>query len=344
MKGGINFKMSILYISEYGERISIKDGCFVVDLKGGAKRTIPQETLESVMVIGSVEITTQCMKECLKRGIVITFLSKYGKYFGRLTSTEYHNAYRLKNQVYLSDDREFRLNFSKKIQQAKIHNQLVILKRYIRNYVDLADIDEECKYMLLSKKNIKNAKSIEEVMGYEGIAARYYFAALSKLVWRDFKFTGRSRRPPKDPFNAMLSFGYTIIFYEIFAELENRCINPYIGFMHEVKNNHPALISDLLEEWRAVLVDSLVLSLIRGNEILIKEFDKDRETGAVVISDNGIKIMIRKLEKKMNSNMNYFDFLSEPTSFRKGIWWQVKNLAKCIDEHDADLYSPLMIR
>lgn len=336
--------MSILYITEHGEKFSVRDGCFVIDSKGGLRRTVPQETLESVMIMGNIEMTTQCVKECLKRGITVTFLSKYGDYFGRLVSTTHHNADRIKKQIYAADDIQFRLKFAQKIQKAKIHNQMVILKRYIRNYVNIEDISEEYKYMSLSEKDIYRAKSIEEVTGYEGIAARYYFQALSKLVWNEFKFEGRSRRPPKDAFNSMISFGYTIVFHEIFAELESRCINPYIGFIHQIKNNHPALVSDLIEEWRAVLVDSLALSLIRGNEISIDEFSKDIETGAVIISDKGIKIIIKKLEQKMNTNMNYFSFLDGPISFRKGIWWQVKNLAKCIDEHNADLYEPLIIR
>ena len=125
--------MSILYITEHGEKFSVRDGCFVIDSKGGLRRTVPQETLESVMIMGNIEMTTQCVKECLKRGITVTFLSKYGDYFGRLVSTTHHNAERIKKQIYAADDIQFRLKFAQKIQKAKIHNQMVILKSTMQN-------------------------------------------------------------------------------------------------------------------------------------------------------------------------------------------------------------------
>lgn len=181
-------------------------------------------------------------------------------------------------------------------------------------------------------------------MGYEGNAAKYYFAGLSKLVEPEFKFTGRNRRPPRDPFNAMISLGYTIIFYEIYAELENQSIIPYVGFVHQLHEKHPTLVSDLLEEWRAVIVDATVMSMIQGHEIDISEFESDEETGGVFISDSGVRSFVRKLEKKMSSGMNYLSYLDNPVSFRRGIWWQTKMLSRCIDQGRLEDYTPLRIR
>ena len=185
---------------------------------------------------------------------------------------------------------------------------------------------------------------IDEVMGYEGMAAKEYFRALSKIVREEFAFNGRSRQPPLDAFNSMLSFAYTIIFYEIYAELQNRDLSPYIGFIHKIKQNHPALVSDMIEEWRAVLADATVLSLVQGREISKEEFTTDEETGAVQLSDNAIKICVRKLEEKMRKNINYLEYLDSPTSFRRAIWWQVKTLAACVDEEDFTNYKPLRIK
>ena len=119
----------------------------------------------------------------------------------------------------------------------------------------------------------------------------------------------------------MISLGYTIIFYEIYAELENQSISPYIGFTHAVQPNHPALASDLIEEWRAVLVDATVMSLIQGHEIDISEFSRDEESGGVVISSKGVRTLVGKLEKKMAASMNYLSYLDGAVSFRRGIWW-----------------------
>jgi len=142
----------------------------------------------------------------------------------------------------------------------------------------------------------------------------------------------------------LLSLGYTIVFYEIYAELENQNINPYISFVHSLKERHPALVSDLLEEWRAVIVDSTVMNLVQRREIKIDMFSTDEETGAVIISNQGVRILVRKLEQKMGTKMNYLEYLDHPTSFRRGIWWQTRMLAHGIDSGNLNLYTPLKIR
>lgn len=334
--------MPCLYVTEQGSQITVDQGYFVVNCKDGSKIMVPKETLESVVIFGNVTMSVMCMKECLSRGISASFLSTKGRYFGRLESTGHVNAMRLKSQVYLSDTPEFTLAFTAKILKAKMHNQAVLLRRYSRN--SRRDLASESADILYYERKIDGCKTIEEMMGYEGMAARIYFNGLSKVVRPEFKFNGRNRRPPKDPFNSLLSLGYTIVFYEIYAELENRGLSPYIGFMHKIKEHHPALVSDLLEEWRAVIVDAAVMSLIQGNEISLEEFSRDEETEGVIISNNGVKLLVKKLEQKMRTNMNYLNYLENPVSFRRGIWWQVKTLAHCIDVRDITDYEPLRIR
>lgn len=272
---------------------------------------------ESMVIFGNVYLTVPCIKECMERGISVSMFSTKGKYFGRIESTSHINAKRLKHQVYLSDKEEKRVQFSKKIIMNKIHNQRVLLSRYARS--SEKDIDEYIRAMKIHEKKISQCDSIEQIMGYEGNAARQYFKALSEMVKDDFKFSGRNKRPPKDAFNSMISLGYTILMYEIMGEIENRGISPYIGFMHKDIERHPTLASDLLEEWRAVIVDATVMSLIQGNEIDISEFRKDEETGAVMISKQGVNIFIKKIEKKLQSNMNYLEYLEHPVSFRRAI-------------------------
>ena len=243
----------------------------------------------------------------------------------------------------MSDNEDQRGLFAKMTLRAKIHNQVVLLRRYVRHSNEI-HLGDEFLHMTACEKKIESAATIEEIMGYEGIAARYYFKGLSMLVDEEFRFSGRSKRPPKDPFNALLSLGYTIVFYEIYAELENQNVHPYISFVHSLKDHHPAMVSDLLEEWRAVIVDSTVMSLVQGHEIKADMFSRDDDTGAVIISNQGVRILVRKLEQKMGSRMNYLEYLDHPTSFRKGIWWQVRMLANGIDKEDLSAYRPLRIR
>ncbi len=335
--------MPSLYVTEQGASISVGGGKFVIDCKNNLRREIPEETVDSIVVFGNVQVTYGAQKKILEKGISMSFLSTRGSYFGRLHSTAHPNPYRFKRQVYMSDNGAQRVLFAKITLRAKIHNQIVLLRRYNRHSGDI-HLEDELLHMASCEKKIENAATIEEIMGYEGIAARYYFKGLSRLVDEKFRFSGRSKRPPRDPFNALLSLGYTIVFYEIYAELENQNIHPYISFVHSLKDHHPAMVSDLLEEWRAAIVDSTVMSLVQGHEIKCEMFSKDDETGAVIISNQGVRILVRKLEQKMASRMNYLDYLDHPTSFRKGIWWQVRMLANGIDREDLSIYRPLRIR
>lgn len=335
--------MSCLYVTEQGAKISVGGGKFIIDCKNSLRREIPEEVIESIIVFGNVEVTCGAQKRVLEKGISMSFLSTRGRYFGRLHSTSNLHAERFKKQVYMSDDAFHRLVFARVTLRAKIHNQIVLLKRYLRSQPDV-NLNDEFSHMAMCEKKIDRMNSIEEIMGYEGTAARYYFQGLSKLVEPAFRFSGRSRRPPRDAFNSLLSLGYTIVFYEIYAELENQNLHPYISFVHSLKEYHPALVSDLLEEWRAIIVDATVMSLIQGHEIGVDMFTTNEETGGVIISDQGVRILVRKLEQKMATKMNYLEYLDHPTSFRRGIWWQVKMLAHGIDNGDLSVYKPIRVR
>ena len=334
--------MACIYVTEQGAKVSVGEGKLIIECKNNLTRHIPIETVESLVVFGNIYITLGAHKALLERGVNTSILSTRGRYYGRLINTSSINAERFKRQVYLSDNSEQCLLFTKKVLAAKIHNQIVVAKRYIKQSTPTND--EKIKQMQLAQRRIYEAGSVQEVMGLEGSAAKNYFGILSSVIDKEFAFEGRNRRPPRDPFNAMISLGYTIIFYEIYAELENQSINPYIGFIHAVQPNHPALVSDLLEEWRAVLVDSTVMSLIQGHEIEIGEFSRDEESGGVVLSSPGVRKFVGKLEKKMAASMNYLSYLDRSVSFRRGIWWQAKTLAHCIDFGQLRDYSPLHIR
>ena len=334
--------MSCVYVTEQGAKVSVGEGKLIIECKNNQTRYIPIETIESLVVFGNIYISLGAQKALLERGISTSILSTHGRYFGRLINTASTNAERFKRQVYIGDNEEQCLLFAKNTLAAKVHNQLVVARRYIKQTTP--EIDEKIKQIQLARRKIYDAGSIEEVLGFEGTAAKNYFGILASVIDEEFAFQGRNRRPPRDPFNTMISLGYTIIFYEIYAELENQSINPYIGFTHASQPNHPSLVSDLIEEWRAVLVDATVMSLIQGHEIDIGEFTRDEESGGVVLSSKGVRTLVQKLEKKMSASMNYLSYMDSAVSFRRGIWWQAKTLARCIDHVQLKDYSPLYIR
>lgn len=334
--------MSFIYINEQGASVSINGGYFIIKSVDGIEEKVPKETLDSITILGNVNITTPCIRECLIKGISLNYFSSKGLYFGKLSSTKHTKPLRLKSQIYAFDDLEFSLALSKKCIIGKISNQLNLLRRYQRN--DIADITTHINKIIISKNKIEQCKSIEQIMGYEGISAREYFSALSELVVDDFKFKGRSKRPSKDAFNAMLNFGYKILMFEVYNEIENRGLSPYIGFLHAIADNHPTLASDMMEEWRAVIVDSVVMSLVQGSEIKINHFYIDTESGGVFLTNEGMKIFINKLEKKFISNANYLCSKEKAVFFRRGIYLQSLAITRAVLNKNIDEYEPVQIR
>lgn len=334
--------MCYLYVSENGSTINMEAGYFVVKNKEELVTKIPKETLESIGLFGNIHLTTPCVRECLKRKIPICYFSNNGYYFGKLEPPRNTNIFRLKKQIHMTEDVEFTLGFAKKIIDAKIHNQVVLMKRYNRT-VKAELVDEE-KAMKAAQTRVSGCKSIDQVMGYEGIASKNYFQGLAKLVVPDFAFEGRNRMPPRDPFNAMISFGYTVLMEEIYGELENHGLTPFGGFMHQDRERHPTLASDLLEEWRAVIVDAVVLSMIQGHEISLCDFTREEENGGVILKKEAKRKFLGKLENKMQSEMNYLSYISSKSSFRKAIWLQIGELVKAVEAENFNLYEPIRIR
>ncbi len=335
--------MSYLYVSEQGASIGVTQNRFQVKYKDGLVKSIPAETLEVIEVFGKVQITTQCMAECLKRGVNILFYSTNGAYYGRLISTSHVNVERQRLQADIEKNKGFKVEFSKKIIDAKIRNQIVILRRYARN--NRKNIEKEIADMQYMDKKLECAYSIEQIMGYEGQAAKIYFKTIgSRLISSDFAFKGRTRRPPLDPFNSMISLGYSIIMNELYGKLEGKGLNPYFGVMHKDSEKHPTLASDLMEEWRAVLIDSTALSMLNGNELTQEDFYLEMDQPGIFLGKEAFRKYIKKLEVKFRTENRYLGYVDYSVSFRKALNLQINQFVKAIENNDPDEYMPIIIR
>lgn len=256
--------MSFLYVTEPDCKIYFNENQIVMEDGKGVSTSLPIEVLEGVTLVGNANLSTGCQRELLKRGLPVTYLAANGQYFGRLESTRHVNIERQRKQFRLGDDTVFCLEFSKKIIEAKTHNQIVVLRRYNREVQDTR-VKEHLRHLEAVQKKISRADTIEQVMGYEGTCAKVYFQGLACLINPLFQFQGRNKQPPRDPFNSLLSFGYTLLLYDIYGSIISKGLHPYAAFMHKDRNGHPALASDLMEEWRAVLVDTLVVTMLNQN-------------------------------------------------------------------------------
>lgn len=333
--------MSYLYVNENGAVIGIEGSRCYVNYKNGLKQTIPIETLDGITILGQVQMTTQCTKECMSRGITVSYFSKGGHYFGRLVSTGHVNAARQRKQSILYDT-DFSLQLAKRILSAKVRNQLVVMKRYGKSrYIDLKD---EERLLLVCEKKIHQSKSINEILGHEGQAAKHYFQGLSKCIIPEFCFSGRSKRPPKDEFNSMISLGYSILMNEIYDKIEVKGMNPYFGFIHRDAENHPTLASDLMEEWRAIIVDATVMSMINGHEISKEQFLFDLDEPGCYLTKEALRLFLNKLERKLQTDIKYLKYVDYSVSFRRAIFLQCERLVKAIEEGDAEIYEPIVIR
>jgi CRISPR-associated protein Cas1 len=281
--------------------------------------------------------------ELLEREIPVTWLSSTGRFFGRLDSTAAVNIERQREQFRRGDDRPFCLQLAKAFILGKIRNSRVVLRRYNRD-LKLEEVEKIINDLKIHGESMERAESLDQLLGYEGTCSRIYFRGLSLLVSDTFKFKGRNRQPPRDYFNSLLSFGYTMLLYEIYTVLVNKGLHPYAGFMHQIKRGHPALASDMIEEWRPVIVDSAVMNIAQNDIYKPDYFVVDEKTGGVYLDKITSKDFIGRFESKINATHHYLPYLDHPTSFRESIQFQAGTLVKAIENNDPGLYKPVLIR
>ncbi len=333
--------MSLLFVNEDGVIIGVDGSRLTLKYKDGLLRSIPVETVDSITILGQSQLTTQCVKTCLEKGIPTAFFSKGGKYFGHLQSTGHVNAPLQRKQCSLYE-KEFALNLSKRLINAKLRNQIVVLRRYEKSTG--IDVSRQINMMRVCRGKTVSSKTLPELMGYEGQGAKAYFEGLAELVEKDFRFHGRTKRPPMDEFNSMISLGYSILMNELYAVIEMKGLNPYFGFLHRDKERHPTLASDLMEEWRAVIVDSMVMSLINGHEIQKTDFIINGDEPGCYLTRNGLKIFLNKLNNKLQTKTRYLSYVDYPVSFRQGIAQQIDTLVNAVKTEDDLAYKPIEIR
>lgn len=338
--------MTSIYVTEPGALLSKAGNKLIISKSKEAPiKDFPIEKIDSIVMINSANISSQLAVELLERDITLTWISNKGKFYGRLEPTRAVNIERQITQFYLADDKEFSFEISKKWIYAKIRNSRVMLSRWARERkIDLNSEIEELKNIADVIKN-NQVRDSESLMGYEGRASKIYFDGLKQIVPEEFSFTHRNKQPPKDPFNSLLSFAYTLLMYEIYTAVSLKYLHPYRGFFHKPRRGHPALVSDLMEEWRALLCDSLAVSLLSHKVIKIDDFlDPDEETGGVYLRQEASKNFIEHFEQRIRKLNSYLDFVDYPMSFRESITLQVGSFVKTIESADPEIYRPILIR
>ena len=284
------------YLSLEGETVTV-----LSDKKKIGK--IPLHNLESIITCGYMGASPALMGKCAQEGISIIFLSRNGKFLARIVGEQYGNVILRKTQYRVSECEEESLKLAKCFIMSKLYNSRWILERAIRDHKLRVD-SEALKSASLTLKNSLNSsyecKSMDSLRGIEGEAASIYFGVFNELILQqeeEFSFEFRSRRPPLDRVNALLSFAYVLLTSMCTSALESVGLDPYVGFMHTIRPGRKSLALDLVEELRSVFADRFVITLINKKLILSKHFI-EQEDGAVLLNDEGKKLFFKYWQQK----------------------------------------------
>ena len=289
---------------------------------------LPCADIDHVMLFGNIQVTTQALQELLQHGIELAIFTFSGRLIGQLTPPKTKNIYLRIDQFKRMLDNQFCLTMSRRVVHSKIKCMLTLLKKYQYNHPDSFSIEELNSFETIDIK-VNQASSIDSLRGFEGSASAAYFKLFGRMFTAPWKFTGRNRRPPKDPINAVLSFGYVVVGAEIQALLDGIGFDPYLGFYHVADYGRPSLALDLLEEFRHSLVDQLALNLFNLGKLNKKDF-YDLPEGGVYLSSSGKKKFFLQYEKMQGEFISDTDTADKKTGFRALCQQRIRELANTI--------------
>lgn len=336
--------LNTLYVTT-PEAYLAKDGLnVVVSVNKEELFRIPIMNIEGIVTFGYMGASPGLMKLCVDNGVSLAFMSPQGRFIGRIQGATQGNVLLRKKQYALSEDENVSLHLSKLFIVGKIFNSRNILRRFIRDNGMDEEVEYASKQLDWSRNNVTEANNMETLRGEEGQAANVYFGVFDHLILHqksDFSFKGRSRRPPKDEVNAMLSFVYTLMANDIAAALESVGLDPYVGFMHTLRPGRTSLALDMMEELRAYLGDRLVLSMINRRQVTKKDFIRQSD-GSVLMTDNCRKELLNTWQKRKKEVIEH-PYLKEKIPLGLLPYVQAK-LLSCFLRDDLDDYPVFLMR
>lgn len=295
--------MPDVYLATSGENIVIKqDDSILV--------RYPFHNLEDIVLFSYLGMSPKLIQKCMDYGIGICYLTPTGRFIGRLRGQSKGNILLRRKQYRVADDESESLDISKNIICAKIYNGKWTIERYIRQYehrIDATHLKKTSKYLTELLDRITQVNDVDELRGIEGIAQVNYFSCFDEMVLNqkeDFEFEVRTRRPPLNPINAMLSYIYSILSNDVASALESVGLDAYAGFMHTDRPGRISLALDLVEELRSPIADRFVLSLINMNQIKRDDFIYE-DNGAVLIKDDSRKKIIKLWQERKQKTITH---------------------------------------
>lgn len=332
-----------LYVTTQGARLS-KDGeAVAVRLQEETRMRVPIHTLGGIVCFGRVSFSPFLLGFCGERGVAISFLSENGRFLARAQGPTSGNVLLRRGQYRCADDETACALLVRSILAAKIANSRTVLLRALRDRPETAGaaaLRNAASALLQTLGSLSEDVSVNGLRGLEGNAARLYFSVFDHLVVQQkesFFFRERSRRPPLDNLNALLSFLYTLLRHDVQSALETVGLDPAVGFLHRDRPGRPSLALDLMEELRPFLADRLALSLINLQQVRADGFSRS-ESGGVVMDEATRKVVLTAYQKRKQEEIHH-PFLGEKTTVGLLPHLQAALFARCL-RGDLDGYPP----
>lgn len=330
--------MSVLYVTEQGATIRFNAGRIVVRKEKKVLQEVPAFKLEQIVAVGNVILTTSAATFCMQQGVDVAFLSTTGKYHGRLQPEFAKSALLRQRQYEHAQNAEFCLRTSAALVTGKIKNMLAMIRRQRRlreSANEAGHTPIQALERLLPK--VSAATDIESVRGFEGTATAEYFKAFRAALKADFDFPARVYHPPSDEVNALLSLGYSLVYNNLHGVVNLVGLDPYMGYFHRPRHGHAALVSDLTEEFRAVIIDRLVLTTLNKRTLTKSDFYTD-EQGRIRLMPASLKRFFALYAGALAEPV-YYAPLNIRTTYRQLFEYQTRHLARVL-QGEAAAYNP----
>ena len=324
--------MAVIYVKEQGAAVRKSGNRLVVSRKTETLLDIPVFQVDNLSVFGNVQLTTQALHMLLENGVDVSYFSRGGKYMGHSRAETSGNIFLRLEQYRFFMSQEKKLALSALIVRNKIENQLNVLKDHARRSTkDSEEKTYDWKADLKALRHllelVPSKSSPDELRGLEGMASQIYFRGFSNMVKGDFRFSGRNRRPPRDPVNALLSLTYSFMTRELCSMLEAEGMEPHLGFCHGIRYGRKSLALDLIEEFRQPAGDRLVLLLMNKRMFTEEDFEIE-ETGGVTLCDESFKKFCTHYERWMTGRNS----LAGEPSFRSAMKKQIGSFRRMLSK------------
>ena len=339
--------LNTLYVTSEDIYLSLDGENILANRAGQTVARYPLHTLQSIITFSYAGASPALMGACAERSISLAFCTPYGKFLARVGGETSGNVLLRRKQYRAADDPAESCEIAKNMVLGKVYNAQHSIERTRRDHgmrIDAEKLAAASDQLKESFASIMECTALDSLRGLEGAAATVYFGVLDEMILNQkdvFTFHGRSRRPPLDPMNAMLSFAYSLLGHDCAAALESVGLDSYVGFMHRDRPGRSSLALDLMEELRPCMADRFVLTLINNRMIRENDFEY-QSTGAVLLNDTGRKTFLKNWQEKKKDTLTH-PFLGEKMVWGMVPYLQAMLLARYL-RGDLDAYPPFLWR